>query len=54
VSGIKIITVKILFNMAESKRVIMQKKVISKIGLAFDIFMRLIEINWNNPDSWEI
>jgi len=54
VSGIKIITVKILFNIAERNKVIRQKKIISKIGLAFDIFIRLIEINWNNPDSWAI
>jgi hypothetical protein len=54
VSGIKIITVNILFKMAERMRVIKQKRDKSKIGFAFDIFMRLIEMNWNNPDSWAI
>lgn len=51
VSGIKMITVNILFRIAEIIKVIAQKKDISRIGFACDIFIRLSAINWNRPDS---
>lgn len=54
VSGIIIITVKMLFKIADIKTVTTQKIIIKLTGFPPDSFINFPAINWNDPASWAI